>query len=169
MDSTLKRALSIVLALSAVGCWQSESVEILENSPRVKFCFFDQEDSENESVGPDTSIELIVLEPCFPANRELVDAGCTVDVVDNKINVTSAFEYLHLSDFAPAVCRVGYARCEATSLDGQYTLVHGDVERSVAFPSDSNLDCNSVRKPYGDALTGEFIDPVTGEITDMGE
>ena len=174
MQSNLfvKRVLPLVMALSVIGCWDSQSVQIVEEKPSALFCFIDKEDSENESVGPETSLELLVLDPCYSPGLELIDALCTVDVVGQVINVTSTFEYLQVSEFAASVCRQEYTRCGAASLpslDGEYTLVHGDVERSIEFPSDSNLDCSRVRQPIWDRMAGRIMYPVTGEIREIEE
>lgn len=124
--------LAIILILSLVGCANVDK-QILEDDPATKLCLLEREEGH----------ELVIFYTCQSDAKELVEANCSVDVIDNTLEVTSSFEY-EVGEVARGLCHRHQITCPVSSLpDGEYILHHGESEHNFTLPSDTNLDCAS--------------------------
>lgn len=109
------------------------NTKLIQDDPDAELCLLEK----------DSGFELLVFYTCQSDGLELLEAECSVDVTDNLLEATSSFEY-EVHEIARGACRQYQVTCPLPALpDGEYTIIHGDSQRTFGIPSDTNLDCET--------------------------
>lgn len=130
----MKKALTLgLLTPFLFAACSNVNTKLVQNDPSAELCLVEKEEG----------FELIVFYSCQSDGLELLKAECSTEVADTSLEVTSTFEY-EVHEITRGVCRQYQVTCPLPTIpDGDYTIHHGDSQRTLSLPSDSNLDCEN--------------------------